>query len=132
MQNNQAKIPLYVKRAKQTRTNYKGFCKALLALLVWGALLLPLTLVYKFFEWLLIKIGLKKKLRDPSPPEIDTSVLEKTETPKDKREFDLVVFGATGYTGNMLAEYLARNYKFVAGEPPKSRDNNEVGGIFLN
>ena len=30
--------------------------------------------------------------------------------PKEEREFDLVLFGATGYTGGFAAEYLARNY----------------------
>ncbi|KAA5803319.1 NAD(P)H-binding protein [Alkalicaulis satelles] len=28
----------------------------------------------------------------------------------DQREFDIVVFGATGFTGKLVAEYLAQNY----------------------
>src|SRR5260221_5380060 len=27
-----------------------------------------------------------------------------------KRDFDLIVYGATGYTGRLIAEYLARSY----------------------
>lgn len=29
---------------------------------------------------------------------------------KDKREFDIIVYGATGYTGRLVAEYLADHY----------------------
>ena len=32
-------------------------------------------------------------------------------TPRDAREFDIVVYGATGYTGRLVAEYLATHYK---------------------
>ncbi|MCP3459567.1 hypothetical protein [Bradyrhizobium sp. CCGUVB23] len=28
-----------------------------------------------------------------------------------EREFDLIVYGATGYTGRLIAEYLARSYR---------------------
>ena len=28
-----------------------------------------------------------------------------------KREFDLIVYGATGYTGRLIAEYLATSYR---------------------
>ena len=31
-------------------------------------------------------------------------------TPRDKREFDIIVFGATGYTGRLVAEYLDTHY----------------------
>jgi hypothetical protein len=29
---------------------------------------------------------------------------------KNSREFDLILFGATGFTGKFAAEYLAKNY----------------------
>src|SRR5258708_29365290 len=28
-----------------------------------------------------------------------------------KRDFDLIVYGATGYTGHLIAEYLATSYR---------------------
>jgi len=28
-----------------------------------------------------------------------------------KRDFDLIVYGATGYTGRLIAEYLATSYR---------------------
>ena len=31
-------------------------------------------------------------------------------TPRDSREFDIVVYGATGYTGRLVAEYLVQHY----------------------
>ena len=33
-----------------------------------------------------------------------------------KRDFDLIVFGATGYTGRLIAEYLATSYR--GGDAP--------------
>ena len=35
-------------------------------------------------------------------------------TPRNAREFDIVVFGATGYTGRLVTEYLARQYDGIA------------------
>ena len=32
----------------------------------------------------------------------------------DKREFDLVVWGATGFTGRLVVEYLVKNAKRAA------------------
>ena len=31
-------------------------------------------------------------------------------TPHDAREFDIVIYGATGYTGRLVAEYLSQHY----------------------
>ena len=33
-----------------------------------------------------------------------------------KRDFDLIVYGATGYTGRLIAEYLATSYR--GGDAP--------------
>ena len=35
---------------------------------------------------------------------------------KADRPFDIIVYGATGYTGRLVAEYLAQNY---SGKSPK-------------
>jgi short subunit dehydrogenase-like uncharacterized protein len=37
---------------------------------------------------------------------------------REAREFDIVVYGATGYTGRLVAEYLARHYA-ARGDAPK-------------
>ena len=39
-------------------------------------------------------------------------------TDRGAREFDIVVYGATGYTGRLVAEYLATHYK-ARGDAPK-------------
>ena len=36
---------------------------------------------------------------------------------KDNRSFDIVIYGATGYTGRLVAEYLAHNYAGRADAP---------------
>ena len=41
-----------------------------------------------------------------------------TTSSKDSREFDIIVYGATGYTGRLVAEYLAKQYG-VGGDAPK-------------
>ena len=33
-----------------------------------------------------------------------------TDRPRNDREFDVVVYGATGFTGRLVAEYLAEHY----------------------
>src|SRR5688500_8826155 len=38
-------------------------------------------------------------------------------TGRDAREFDIVVYGATGYTGRLVAEYLATHYKARSDAP---------------
>ena len=36
--------------------------------------------------------------------------------PRDAREFDIVIYGATGYTGRLVAEYLSQHYADRAGK----------------
>lgn len=40
-----------------------------------------------------------------------------TTVPKSDREFDIVVYGATGYTGRLVAEYFVRHYTGRADAP---------------
>ncbi len=37
--------------------------------------------------------------------------------PRDTREFDIVIYGATGYTGRLVAEYLTQHYSDRADAP---------------
>ncbi|MBU6156202.1 MAG: saccharopine dehydrogenase NADP-binding domain-containing protein, partial [Alphaproteobacteria bacterium] len=34
-----------------------------------------------------------------------------TRTPRDQKPYDVIVLGATGYVGQLIAEYLATNYR---------------------
>ena len=38
-------------------------------------------------------------------------------TPKTDKEFDIIIYGATGYTGRLVAEYLAHHYAGRADAP---------------
>ena len=29
---------------------------------------------------------------------------------KNKRDFDLIIWGATGFTGNLVCDYISKNY----------------------
>ncbi|MFC4293740.1 saccharopine dehydrogenase family protein [Novosphingobium tardum] len=40
-----------------------------------------------------------------------------TVLPRDERPFDIVVYGATGYTGRLVAEYLDQHYRDRADRP---------------
>ena len=54
-------------------------------------------------------------------------------TSKDAREFDLIVFGATGFTGKLVATYLAKNYGLkgvkwaIAGRSQKKLEEIKAG-----
>ena len=54
--------------------------------------------------------------------------------PLAARQFDLVVYGATGFTGRLVAEYLAKNYSpqqvrwAIAGRSEKSLKKVQVSG----
>ena len=88
-------------------------CIFLLNILVflplWLLILLPLTLIYVLIEKL-VKLCCCRKKKVPVTQNDEELELNPTDTPKNEREFDLVLYGATGFTGNFLAEYLARNY----------------------
>ena len=88
-------------------------CLFLLNILVflplWFLILLPLTLIYVLIEKL-VKLCCCRKKTGPIPQNDEELQLNPTDTPKNERKFDLVLYGATGFTGNFMAEYLARNY----------------------
>ena len=50
------------------------------------------------------------KPRVLDPPELLSEELQTSKYSKSEREFDLVVVGATGFTGKLALEYLCKNY----------------------
>jgi hypothetical protein len=101
-------IPLEKKREL---ANKSGICMFLIHLFItipiWIGFLLPLTIVYVLLEKLFCMCCKKKKIQKKFIP------LESVSGPdpnKNSREFDLILFGATGFTGKFAAEYLAKNY----------------------
>ena len=59
--------------------------------------------------WPLAAAGAKGTVRLRTDLETALSVLEENHVVK--RDFDLIVYGATGYTGRLIAEYLATSYR---------------------
>jgi len=72
---------------------------------LWLGLFLPVTIVFLILK----KCGLVKGEKKQQRAEADFASLtgQKTES---QREFDIVLYGATGYTGKLAAKYLAKTY----------------------
>jgi short subunit dehydrogenase-like uncharacterized protein len=98
----------------------------LLILPIWLVILLPLTIIYMLITKLLKILGIKKEKIPKSPSEIDSSSLEATKVSKENREFDIVVYGATGFTGGFMCEYLAKNYEFMLGKLSETRKDKQI------
>ena len=85
---------------------------------IWFVLLLPLALIYQalYYIWnaSLSLLGMNKKKKSSRGGDIsittgvavDTKVVGK----RGERELDLIIFGATGFTGQMAATYIAKRY----------------------
>lgn len=124
-----SETPLNLKQKQKLRhvPQTKAFLIFYLIILpIWLCVLLPLTILYVIIEKLLIKANLKKVNIPHSPKEIDSSLLERTKTAKEDREFDIVVYGATGFTGGFMCEYLAKNYELVVGKIDGTRESKQV------
>ena len=105
----------------------KAFMIFYLVLLpLWLVVLLPITILYMLFNKILHLLKLKKDTSPKSVPKIDSSALQPTSTKKDEREFDIVVFGATGFTGNFMCEYLSKNYELAFGKMTGQRKAKQV------
>ena len=94
---------------KREMANTSGLCMFLINLFIliplWIGFLLPITIIYIILEKIFCMCCKKKKAHKEFLP------LDKvSKKSKESREFDLVLFGATGFTGNFAAEYLAKNY----------------------
>lgn len=114
------------KQALKNAPKTKMFWLAVLLLLpLWLCVLLPLTICYVIVMALLSALKLRAS-KQTTPPNFDTSSLEPCKVPKDNREFDVVVFGATGFTGNFMCSYLANNYELAVGKLSGTRQPKQV------
>lgn len=77
---------------------------------LWLVVLLPLTLLHQGGVWLLGKLSGKKPKSNAVPAKASEVRDRSRVVPEKDRAFDLVVFGATGFTGKMAARYLAKTY----------------------
>ena len=78
----------------------------LLGVPVWLTLVLPLSVIHQ------VGLTLAKPLL--STPEFSfdtgTQVASSEIVPHENRKYDVVVLGATGFTGKLVAEYIAKTY----------------------
>ena len=85
---------------------------------IWFVLLLPLALIYQALNYiwnaLLSLLGMNKKKKSSRGGDVSTTtgvaIDTKVVVKKGTRELDLIVFGATGFTGQMAATYIAKRY----------------------
>jgi hypothetical protein len=75
----------------------------------WLFLLVPLTLVFQFFIKL-YNLVFSSKPKSISSNSTTASILPDRKLASTDRVFDIVLFGATGFTGKMCAVYIARKY----------------------
>ena len=59
--------------------------------------------------WRLATVAAKRTERSHTDLKILSRVSRRTNVVK--RDFDLIIYGATGYTGRLIAEYLATSYR---------------------
>jgi hypothetical protein len=73
---------------------------------VWLTVVLPLSVIHQ------VGLALTKPFR--STPEFSfdtgTQVAPSVIIPREKRKYDVVVLGATGFTGKLVVEYIANTY----------------------
>ena len=84
-----------------------------ISLPVYMTMILPSTLVWNLFTYPFKKAppkGIQEKKDNELQAKIDKKFdLYEIKTIED-REYDLVLFGATGFTGRLAAKYLANQY----------------------
>lgn len=100
-------IPLENKRKEVQKPQILLFILNLLIILpFWVSFLLPVTIIYFLLEKLFTMCCKKKAIKQKENELIPRS--------NYKKEFDLVVYGSTGFTGNFVCSYLAQNYTYSA------------------
>ena len=87
-------------------------CSALVPFLVtffiliplWLCVMLPLTIVWKLLS-LPCRLCCK-----PKPKAAKTFAEPPSAVARPAEQFDIILFGVTGFTGNLVARYVAKNY----------------------
>lgn len=99
--------PLITEKRKIEPVSYRAFVGTLVAIPIWVSTILPLTVGYQALRYLgtafLSKHQEQKVDSGYVPP-------EGMIIPRPKRKYDVVVLGATGFTGKLAVRHLAKTY----------------------
>lgn len=102
--------PLFVKQQRKIPSvPTSAFLITSLFLPIWSVTLLPVTLLYQTGKRILLSlIGEKRQLTAP----LDSGyVVNKTQiVPRSERKYDIVILGATGFTGRLALLHLLDKY----------------------
>lgn len=92
----------------------------------WAVVLVPLLFVYQVL-WKTILCNFVLHKSSSAPVKTLKSVVPTPETivPRDQRTYDVVILGATGFTGTMAVEYLISQYRLNANES-NNNDTNDT------
>jgi hypothetical protein len=83
---------------------------------VWLVILLPSTIAWQVVKYALKAIGLVGSGKLPPPVffdranQIELGEDDEKVPSKKTRDFDLIIYGATGFTGKLAEQYMARRY----------------------
>lgn len=78
---------------------------------VWFAGFLPIALVSQVFSGISSKFTYEKKLKTHNVDDSVSISFSSSKHPKSlNRKYDLILYGATGFTGKFAAKYLAKQY----------------------
>lgn len=84
-----------------------AFLATLVVIPIWATTLLPFTIC-----WQIGKMVLKPLLKKPEAGQLDSGykVSASDIVPREDRKYDVVVLGATGFTGGLAVRHLAKTY----------------------
>jgi hypothetical protein len=83
----------------------------LLVLPIWLMVLLPLSIIWQTVSWISNYVASKRSKEQKQPsPKVFIEKIEKASSAVKDRIYDVVVFGATGFTGRLACLYLAKQY----------------------
>jgi short subunit dehydrogenase-like uncharacterized protein len=94
-----------------TRKTLPTFLMCLFVMLpLWLLLVLPLAIIWSVCNFMYKKIVPATKDNKAVTIKADVNYDASDKIPRTERKFDLILYGATGFTGGLAAQYLASNY----------------------
>jgi hypothetical protein len=77
---------------------------------IWATTILPLSVIYQTGAAALRPLANVVSPNNEAPPKLDSGYVVDSITPRSERKYDVVVLGATGFTGYLAVRHLAKTY----------------------